>query len=174
MRMKETGKVALILFASAFAVIPLLSQAPAAQKPSFEVISIKPSAPGLGIRGGGPRGDRYTMVGATLRMLLQNGYSRANNTPLGGQLQVINAPNWIDSERYDINAKADCSGGTLSREQLQLMIQSLLEDRFQLKSHMETRELPIRSEERRVGKGSRDREPADEQRRNATRTIHRQ
>src|SRR5437667_443358 len=100
-------------------------------------------AHGLGVGGGGRRGDRYTMVGATLRMLLQNGYSRANNTPLGGQLQVINAPNWIDSERYDINAKADCSGGTLSREQLQLMIQSLLEDRFQLKSHMETRELPV-------------------------------
>ena len=83
------------------------------------------------------------MVGATLRTLLQNGYSRANNTPLGVQLQVINAPNWIDSDRYDIDAKADCSGGILSREQMQLMVQSMLEDRFQLKAHTETRELPI-------------------------------
>ena len=49
----------------------------------------------------------------------------------------------MDSDRYDIDAKADCSGGTLTREQLQLMIQSMLQDRFQLKSHMETRELPI-------------------------------
>jgi uncharacterized protein (TIGR03435 family) len=141
--MKKTGKVALIIFAFAFAVVPLLSQTAAKQKPSFEVVSIKPSAPSLGIRGGGPRGDRYSMVGATLRTLLQNGFSRANNTPLGGQLQVINAPNWIDSDRYDIDAKADCSGGILPREQMQLMVQSMLEDRFQLKSHMETRELPI-------------------------------
>src|SRR5262245_36842089 len=83
------------------------------------------------------------MSGASLRMLLQQGYSKANNTPLGGQLQIIGGPSWIDSDRYDINAKADCSGGTITRERLQLMIQSMLEDRFQLKSHMETRELPI-------------------------------
>jgi len=49
----------------------------------------------------------------------------------------------MDSERYDIQAKADCSLGKLSREQTQLMMQSLLEERFQLKAHKETRELPI-------------------------------
>src|SRR5215510_207938 len=141
--MKKTGKMSLLAFAFTFAVIPLLSQTAPSGKPSFEVISIKPSAPNLGIRGGGPRGDRYMMSGASLRMLLQQGYSKANNTPLGGQLQIIGGPSWIDSDRYDINAKADCSGGTMTREQLQLMIQSMLEDRFQLKSHMETRELPI-------------------------------
>src|SRR5690349_5194778 len=141
--MKKTGEIALLTFALAFAVIPLLSQTTPSQKLSFEVISIKPSAPNLGIRGGGPRGDRYTMTGASLRMLLQQGYSKANNTPLGGQLQVIGGPGWMDSDRYDIDAKADCSGGTLTRGQLQLMIQSMVEGRFQLKSHMETRELPI-------------------------------
>jgi len=141
--MKKAGKISLLVFAFTFAVIPLLSQTAPSEKPSFEVISIKPSAPNLGIRGGGPRGDRYTMSGASLRMLLQQGYSKANNMPLGGQLQIIGGPSWIDSDRYDINAKADCSGGTITREQLQLMIQSMLEDRFQLKSHMETRELPI-------------------------------
>src|SRR5262249_17917423 len=59
------------------------------------------------------------------------------------QLQIVGGPSWIDSDRYDIQAKADCSGGVLSREQTQLMVQSMLEDRFQLKAHMETRELPI-------------------------------
>jgi len=141
--MKKTGKAALLTFALTFAVIPLLCQTPPSQKLSFEVISIKPSAPNLGIRGGGPRGDRYTLTGASLRMLLQQGYSKANNAPLGGQLQIIGGPNWMDSDRYDIDAKADCSGGTLTREQLQWMIQSMLQERFQLKSHMETRELPI-------------------------------
>src|SRR5262249_382641 len=141
--MKKTGKMSLLACAFTFAVIPLLSQTAPSGKPSFEVISIKPSAPNLGIRGGGPRGDRYTMSGASLRMLLQQGYSKANNMPLGGQLQIIGGPSWIDSDRYDVNAKADCSGGTITREQLQLMIQSMLEDRFQLKPHMETGELPI-------------------------------
>src|SRR5215470_10115772 len=49
----------------------------------------------------------------------------------------------MDSDRYDIQAKADCSGGALPREQMQLMLQSMLEDRFELKAHMETREQPI-------------------------------
>lgn len=144
--MKQTGKVILILAAFAFAVIPLLSQTtPASQtpKPSFEVISIKPSAPGLGIRGGGTRGDRFNMAGATLKMLLQQAYQKTSTgTPIS-QLQIIGGPSWMDTDRYDVTATADCSGGVLSREQVQLMIQSLLEDRFQLKAHSETRELPI-------------------------------
>jgi uncharacterized protein (TIGR03435 family) len=49
----------------------------------------------------------------------------------------------MESERYDVQAKADCSGGAVSREQMQLMVRSLVEERFQLKAHMETRELPI-------------------------------
>src|SRR5262245_58811600 len=141
--MKRTGKIALIIAAFAFAVIPLLSQT-TAPKPTFEVESIKPSAPNLGIRGGGPRGDRFTAAGLTLKMMLQQGYQKLNsNGQPGPQLQVLGGPNWIDSDRYDINAKADCNGGVLSREQTQLMIQSMLEDRFQLKAHMETRELPV-------------------------------
>jgi uncharacterized protein (TIGR03435 family) len=83
------------------------------------------------------------MTGATLRMLLQQGYSRSFTGGPPGQIQIIGGPNWMDSDRYDIQATADCSGGVLSREQLQLMIQSMLEDRFQLKAHTDTREQPI-------------------------------
>ena len=144
--MKKTGKALLMTAAFAFAVIPLLSQTSPTRKPSFEVISIKPNVPnpnGQRIGGGGARGDRYTMAGATLRMLLQNGYQlNSPGTPIS-QLQIVGGPNWIDSDRYDVQATANCSGGALSREQVQLMIQSMLEERFQLKAHMETRELPI-------------------------------
>lgn len=112
-------------------------------KPSFEVVSIKPSDPNLTIRGGGSRGgDRYTMVGATLRMLVQQAYSNPNAPP-GAMIEIVGGPSWMDSERYNVEAKADCSGGVLSRDQLVLMIQSMLEDRFQLKAHLETRELPV-------------------------------
>src|SRR6185295_16395865 len=99
---------------------------------SFEVISIKRSSPGLDIQGFGGLGDRFNITGGTLRFLL-NIYSGANDKP-SGDLQIINAPNWIDTDRYDIDAKIDCSAGRLSREQLHLMVRSMLEDRFQLKS----------------------------------------
>jgi uncharacterized protein (TIGR03435 family) len=131
----------MVSFSIAVAIVPLFSQIPA-PKPSFEVISIKRTAPGNNIEGFGAVGDRFNVTGGTLRFLL-NIYSKANNRPTGDQLQIINAPNWIDTERYDIDAKVDCSVGKPSREQLYLMVQSMLEDRFHLKSHTETRELPI-------------------------------
>jgi uncharacterized protein (TIGR03435 family) len=141
--MKKTEKVLRLAAAFGFAVLPLLSQTSPRPTPSFDVISIKPSAPGPGIRGGGARGDRYTMNGATLRMLLQNAYQKPSTAGPAGPIQIIGGPAWMDSDRYDVQATADCSGGVLTREQLQLMIQSMLEGRFQLKAHMETRELPI-------------------------------
>jgi uncharacterized protein (TIGR03435 family) len=107
------------------------------------VISIKRSAPGPGpnIEGFGAIGNRFNVTGGTLRFLL-NIYSGANNKP-SGDIRIVNAPNWIDTDRYDIDAKVDCSVGRPSREQLHLMVQSMLEDRFQLKSHTETQELPV-------------------------------
>src|SRR5215472_4758472 len=124
--------------------IPLLSQTPAPAKPSFEVVSIKPSAPANnGIRLVVPRGDRYTMTGVRLRLLLTQAYQKLVNGLPAGQLQIIGGPSWIDADRYDIEATADCSRGALPPERLQLMVRSMLEDRFQLKAHMETRESPI-------------------------------
>jgi uncharacterized protein (TIGR03435 family) len=50
----------------------------------------------------------------------------------------------MSSERYTINAKAVVSGTQEERmKQMNLMMQSLLEDRFQLKFHRETKEMPI-------------------------------
>src|SRR5438093_12200600 len=82
------------------------------------------------------------MTGATLKMLLQSAYQRS--TPgTASDFQVIGGPAWIDDDRYDVDAKADCSGGPISRDQFQVMVQSFLEDRFQLKAHLEPREGPI-------------------------------
>ena len=141
--MKHSSLV--LIAAVALAAVPLHSQT-SQQKPSFEVVSIKPSPPlGSGaIRiGGGVQGDRFSLSGATLRMLLQIAFSRPENTSLSGQLQIVGGPDWMESARYEVTAKADCSGGTFTRQQLPPMMQSLLEDRFQLKAHMETRELPV-------------------------------
>ena len=65
--MKKIGKVSLVVFPALFAllsVIPLMSQTAATQKPSFEVVSIKPTEPSFNLRigGGAPRGDRVNFV----------------------------------------------------------------------------------------------------------------
>jgi uncharacterized protein (TIGR03435 family) len=62
--------------------------------------------------------------------------------------QMAGGPGWIDSDRFDIDARAGVDiapvpPGTIGP--MQLMIQSLLADRFQLKVHRETREQPIYS-----------------------------
>ena len=49
----------------------------------------------------------------------------------------------MDSDRFDVEAKADCSRGPVAYDQMQLMIQSMLESRFQLKAHYESQEAPI-------------------------------
>ena len=54
--------------------------------------------------------------------------------------QIIGGPAWIESDGYAVDAKA---AGNPEHEQMMLMLQSLLEDRFQLKVHRESREMPL-------------------------------
>jgi uncharacterized protein (TIGR03435 family) len=56
-----------------------------------------------------------------------------------GHFQVLGGPAWIDSDGYNIEAKAQ---GRASKDQVLLMMQSLFEDRFHLQTHQETKELP--------------------------------
>ncbi len=115
--------------------------APAPQTPvtgplSFEVASIKPSAAergkvGIRIAPGG----RFTASGLTAKMLIQQAYDIKD-------FQISGGPGWLSSERYDIVAKAESSA---NREQLKLMLQSLLAERFKLEVHRETKELPVYS-----------------------------
>jgi uncharacterized protein (TIGR03435 family) len=54
--------------------------------------------------------------------------------------QIIGAPAWIDSERYDIEARAE---DAQRNEQIGPMLQALIEDRFKAAVHGETRDLPV-------------------------------
>lgn len=72
-----------------------------------------------------------------------------SNLPVGVHLrqalqkpdyQIVGAPGWIDSERYAINAKL---AEGVPPAGLSVMLLNLLKDRFQLRTHLETRELPI-------------------------------
>jgi uncharacterized protein (TIGR03435 family) len=99
-------------------------------QPHFEVASVKPSV-SPGIQHVRPLPGRLT-ADASLRILMQYAY--------GVQpFQVIGGPERVMSARYEIDAKAD---GNAGRARMFLMLRSLLEDRYQLKAHRETRELP--------------------------------
>ena len=65
-------------------------------------------------------------------MLIQNAYAVR-------PYQIIGGPHWMTIDRFDIEAKGD-QGAT--REQVLLMLRSLLEDRFRFRFHRETRDLP--------------------------------
>jgi uncharacterized protein (TIGR03435 family) len=54
--------------------------------------------------------------------------------------QVLSAPSWFRSDRYDVNAKAH---GAPDLPHLKLLLEALLAERFHLTLHKETRQLPI-------------------------------
>lgn len=67
-------------------------------------------------------------------------------------LRVLNEPEWVKSDRFDVVAKSVpvASAGTRSRtqmirdqSQMDLMLRALLEERIHLKAHRETKNLPI-------------------------------
>ena len=109
------------------------NQAP--KLPKFEVASLKPSQPGG--RGGGirptPGGERYEAVNVPLRLLISVAYRLKNE-------QIAGGPDWMNTELFDMRAKPE---KPTTIEELHLMLQDLLAERFQLKFHRETKELPI-------------------------------
>jgi uncharacterized protein (TIGR03435 family) len=124
--------------------IALTAAVAAAQKPVFEVASIKrSSAAGGNASIGDQPGGRFVASYITLRRVIQFAY-RDNQQFIGG-------PDWLDSERWDIEGKApegtvpprSSAFSIAAPDTLAFMVQSLLEERFQLKAHRETRELPL-------------------------------
>jgi uncharacterized protein (TIGR03435 family) len=109
------------------------AQTPPAQKPSFEVASVKPNKSavfaGTTI---GARGDRFDGTNVTLSMLLQFAYQPQDGSPLMRD-RIIGVPNWIDADHFDVQAKLEEDARSIPMERIRLMLQSLLEDRFQLK-----------------------------------------
>jgi bla regulator protein BlaR1 len=104
---------------------------------TFDVASIKPSSPDGGTETRRYPGGRFTASGVTLKALIQRAWNVKS-------FQVVGGPAWVNSQRYDVNAKAALDGN-LSGDQLMPLIQALLVERFHLRIHRETRELPIYS-----------------------------
>jgi uncharacterized protein (TIGR03435 family) len=84
----------------------------------------------------------------TARLLIAFAY----NVPFGFErVRVVGGPDWLGSDDYEIQAKIEDSvyaamqkmDPAQQQEQVSLMEQSLLADRFKLKVHFETREMPV-------------------------------
>jgi len=119
----------LIVLAAAMMAWAAPQDAPA---PAFEVVSIKPT-PDPPIRTGMfPIPGTLTVGNYTLKRLILDSYRIKSYQLYGG-------PPWIDSEHYDIVGKA---ASKANMSEMSKMLIPLLADRFQLKIHRETKELP--------------------------------
>lgn len=89
-----------------------------AQKPIFEVASIKPNTSGRDGGTVGPRGDRLVATNVPLNALLSYAYAPANGVLL--RSQIVGAPDWAGTDRFDIQAKREGDARTLPIEQTKL------------------------------------------------------
>lgn len=124
------------LFSCVPSSVALMAQSGVAGPPKFDVASVKLHT---------SDDQRMMMVARTA------GHFVAANVPLrlvirtAFQLQddqIIGGPDWLASDRFDIEARAAGMTGPPSLELL-AMLQSLLADRFKLTTHREMRELPV-------------------------------
>ena len=133
----------LILIAAA-GLVAIAAQPPqdAASLLAFEVASIKPNSSGDGRVMMQNQPGRFMATNVTLRQLIRNAYQLQD-------FQITGGPGWMASDRFDIVAKipdgvrdgGPPAPGTVGP--LQLMMRSLLAERFKLAIHNETKDSPI-------------------------------
>lgn len=87
-----------------------------AQKPSFEVASVKPNVSGRDGGTLGPRGDGFFAINLTLENLLLYAYAPPDETLL--KPQIIGGPEWINVDHFDIEAKPAANAGTVPGSKL--------------------------------------------------------
>jgi uncharacterized protein (TIGR03435 family) len=101
--------------------------------PQFEVASVKlstgnPSSSGINTGNG-----RLTAINVTLKRCIMGAYGVGPN-------QIFGGPDWLDSDRFEITAKAEQPVGDSI---LMTMLQTLLSERFQLALHREKRSTEV-------------------------------
>lgn len=100
----------------------------------FEVASVKPNTSGSGSMSmGWQPGGGFRAVNSPLRSLIQTAFDVRDS-------ELVGAPDWISSERFDVTAKAATE---LTRETRSSALQALLRERFKLTAHRDTREVPV-------------------------------
>ncbi len=109
------------------------------QLPAFDVVSIKPHKSGDGMIRVMFTPDGVSYTGIPMQMLLRDAFGIEEDRLLG-------APGWARTNRYDIESKVQASDAPrlkdLTADQRRSMLVPVLVDRFSLKFHHETKELP--------------------------------
>lgn len=134
-RMRPRLLRSLILMASLTALVGRLSAQAPSPVPTFEVASMKPSArqtgPGVNVEWKITPG-RVHYVNTLIREIMLRAY--------GIKGYQLVAPAWFDSDAWDIEATMPVD---TTMQQVSLMFQQLLTERFQMVMHREQRDLPV-------------------------------
>lgn len=108
--------------------------------PEFDVVSVKQDKSGTGMMRLMFKPDGYSATNVSAKLLIQVAYGIREDL-------ISGAPGWADTARFDFEAKvagADVDDlKKLSSEQRRSMLQPALADRFRLKVHNETKQLPV-------------------------------
>ena len=124
----------------------VLAQSQGTPDPIFAVASVKTSK-AIDFRRDGIKflpGGRIIATNYPLQVLIADAYHLPYQSP-----RLVGGPEWVRSDRYDIEAKADSESlpiglpAEVKRTRIRLMLQKLLADRFKLTMRRETRELPV-------------------------------
>lgn len=135
-RILVMGLMAAGLMASA----DMFAQAPAAPEPgiAFEVASVKRNTTNSGLSRSADQPDgSYSAVNMPLRTLILYAFRLH---PVLDRGRVVGAPAWVESERFDITARAPANA---TADQVWDRLRTLLADRFKLAVHTEPREGPV-------------------------------
>jgi uncharacterized protein (TIGR03435 family) len=100
----------------------------------FEVATIKPSNPAMQGKLFTVKGRQILTINTSLRDLIMFSYRLHAR-------QIIGGPSWIESDNYDITGQPE-GQGLPNESQMRAMVRALIDERFKLKTHRETRELP--------------------------------
>jgi uncharacterized protein (TIGR03435 family) len=122
-----------------------LAALPAIHAQKFEAVSIKPCPPNSNNVALTQSPGRFTINCRTVLSLIRQSYiTFANGSVLNLPAQappIEKGPAWINTDLYTIDAKAE--GTPTQGIMFGAMMRALLEDRFQLKLHSETREVSV-------------------------------
>ena len=118
------------------------AQTAMANKPRFEVASVKPSAPGAqGDSVRRPPNGEFSVSNLSLRDIIELAYGVSE---FPGRLDGV--PEWATTERFDIVAKAATAVPPVrpgSPDPILMMVRTLLEERFRMTIHAENRAMPV-------------------------------
>jgi uncharacterized protein (TIGR03435 family) len=141
------GFAATITLAICLLLAPAAEAQPkAASRTTFAAASVKPNTDSDMSRFAPPTflGDRYVVTNCPLLLIIASAY----RLPFQSS-RLSGGPDWIRSERYDIEATVEQGAiprnalSMVREDQMRLMLQALLAERFHMVVRRETKELPV-------------------------------